>query len=85
MRRLAVVLVIAMASLCLASPSSAGVCERTITIEDFSYSPASMTKVARAEVFVVCWHNSDGVNHTATSNTGIFDTGIITSDGEVAV
>ena len=78
MRRLTV-LAIAVCSLALAAPpASAGlVCARTMTIEDFRYLPGTAAKIAQADLLVICWHNEDGVSHTATSNVGLFDTGHI--------
>jgi len=32
---------------------------------------------------VICWHNEDGVNHTATSDSGLFDTNAIAPGAEV--
>ena len=78
MRRVTV-LTIAFVSLCLAAPAAgAGVaCARTISIDNSQYSPSIAARVAQSTVLVVCWHNEDGVNHTATSNRGQFDTDII--------
>jgi plastocyanin len=83
MRRLTV-LAIAVCSLSLSAPSaSAGlVCTRTMTIENFRYVPATAAKVAQADLIVICWHNEDGVNHTATSNDGLFDTNAIAPGAE---
>ena len=84
MRRLTV-LAVAFLSLSLAAPpSSAGlVCARTITIENFRYSPSPTAKTAQADLLVICWHNEDGVNHTATSDGGLFDTNAIAPGAEV--
>jgi plastocyanin len=78
MRRVTILL-IGLASFGLAAPpAGAGfVCARTLSIDNFHYSPATATKVAQPDTFAVCWHNDDGVNHTATSNRGLFDTDVI--------
>ncbi len=46
----------------------------TITIANFAFSPSSMTIKAGQSV---AWHNSDTTTHTATSDSGAFDTGSI--------
>jgi plastocyanin len=78
MRRITVLL-IALVSLCIAAPpAGAGVvCARTISIDNSQYSPEIAGKAARSTVFVVCWANEEGVNHTASSNSGLFDTDTI--------
>ena len=78
MRRITV-LMIALASFGLAAPpAGAGlVCAKTISIDNLHYSPATALKVAQSDVFAVCWHNDDDVNHTATANRGFFDTDVI--------
>jgi plastocyanin len=77
MRRVTV-LMIALVSVCLSGPAAgAVVCARTISIDNSQYSPATAARVAQSTILVVCWDNEDGVNHTATSNRGLFDTGII--------
>jgi plastocyanin len=53
----------------------------TISISNMSFAPASMTvKVGQS----VAWHNADSVTHTATANSGAFDTGAIASGGTSA-
>ncbi len=45
-----------------------------ISISLFSYSPASVTVPPGT---TVCWTNQDAVSHTATSDTGAFDSGTL--------
>ena len=46
----------------------------TVTIEDLAFSPATITIDAGT---TVTWTNQDFVNHTVTSRTGVFDSGIM--------
>jgi plastocyanin len=46
----------------------------TITIQNFAFDPGTLRVPPGAEVTVV---NDDGVTHTVTSTTGVFDTGDI--------
>lgn len=48
--------------------------KRAITIENYSYSPANLV-IKTGET--VTWTNKDSVAHTATSNDGTFNTGLI--------
>ena len=49
--------------------------ESTVTIANYSYSPATLTiKVGDT----VTWTNQDSVGHTATADDNSFDTGILT-------
>lgn len=48
--------------------------KQAITIENYSYSPANLVIKAGE---TVTWTNKDSVAHTATSNDGAFDTGLI--------
>jgi len=66
------------------SPSGAGGGQRQeVTIQDFSYSPATLTVAAGT---TVVWTNEDAVGHTVTAAdgievgaapTGLFDSGIL--------
>lgn len=80
MRRLALVAVLTLGLVGIAAPqSSAGLsCDRTIAIQGSAFTPDLAKKVVQDDL-VMCWENHDGVNHTATSNSGMFDTGIIMS------
>lgn len=56
--------------------------DSTITIENYTYSPANLVvKVGDT----VTWVNNDTVGHTATSNDGAFDTGLIGQANEASV
>ena len=55
-----------------------GPCEASdvlVRIAAFAYSPASVTVAPNQ---TVCWTNSDAASHTATSDTGAFDSGALT-------
>lgn len=56
-----------------ATPSS-GAASATITIQNFSFMPATLTVRPRARVTVT---NRDSVTHTLTSTTRVFNTGDI--------
>ena len=48
--------------------------DSTVAIAGFSYNPNPVSvKVGQS----VAWHNSDGVSHTATSDSGAFDSGVV--------
>lgn len=83
MRRLAIVLGVAIATSSLAgSPASAGVCTDTIQVADFSFTPSTRTRGVQDNLFV-CWHNNGPTSpHTATSDTGMFDTGTIANGAD---
>ena len=63
-------------------PASAGeiVCDRSIAIRGSSFDPSLAATVVQDDLHL-CWHNSDGFGHTATANSGVFDTGVIAGDG----
>ena len=50
----------------------------TITMSGMAFGPTTLT-VAKGTV--VTWQNNDGVPHTSTSDTGIWDTGNIPPGG----
>ena len=50
----------------------------SITIENFAFTPASVTVTAGA---TVTWTNNDSAPHTATGDGGEFDTGNIAQGG----
>ncbi|HEY9013595.1 MAG TPA: plastocyanin/azurin family copper-binding protein [Gemmatimonadales bacterium] len=50
----------------------------TVTIQDFSFSPASLTITAGTTVH---WMNNGPSAHTTTSDTGIWDSGILNAPG----
>jgi len=45
-----------------------------VEIKDLAFSPATLTVAIGT---TVTWTNQDSVNHTVTSRTGIFDSGIM--------
>ena len=49
-----------------------------IWIQGMNFSPSSITVTAGT---TVTWTNKDAVSHTVTSNTGLFDSGTIVSNG----
>ena len=51
---------------------------QVVVIRSFAFVPANATITAGGSI---TWQNSDGVGHTATSNSGAFDTGVIASGG----
>ncbi len=58
--------------------SGGGSAGATITIQNFAFSPVTLT-VRPGEIVTVV--NKDGVAHTLTSTTGAFDTGDIAAGG----
>lgn len=58
----------------VALPWTALAASQTVTIQDFSFTPASVT-VNMGES--VTWRNTGGDPHTATANAGAFDTGVL--------
>jgi len=50
----------------------------TVTMVYTSFSPSSL-RIPKGTT--VTWKNNDGVSHTSTSNTGIWDTGSIAPGG----
>ncbi len=53
-----------------------------VAISGYAFSPASLT-VPKGTT--VTWQNDDGVAHTATSNSGAWDTGAIASGGSAMI
>ena len=49
-----------------------------VFIQGFAYSPSSITVAANT---TVTWTNKDAVAHTVTSNSGLFDSGLISANG----
>ncbi len=56
----------------LGSIEMARAATHAVTIDDFAFSPATLTVTAGD---TVTWTNDDAVTHTATSTTGAFDSG----------
>jgi plastocyanin len=67
-----------------ASPAAAAGCDRTIAIQGSSFDPSAWTVAAQNDLHV-CWHNGDPLTHTATADTGIFDTGFLSSGADFDV
>jgi plastocyanin len=49
-----------------------------VFIEGMAFSPSTITVSAGTSI---TWTNKDGLAHTVTSNTGIFDSGSISTNG----
>ena len=49
-----------------------------VWIQGMAFSPSSITVTAGT---TITWTNKDGVPHTVTSNTGLFDSGTINPNG----
>lgn len=49
-----------------------------VFIEGNTFRPSTITVTAGT---TITWTNKDGVNHTVTSTTGLFDSGSISSNG----
>ena len=50
----------------------------TVVMAGMAFSPASITVPVGT---TITWQNNDGVNHTSTSDTGVWDTGTIPPAG----
>ena len=71
-RPLGAAVAVALMSAALAMPARAAV--QSVTVQNFSFVPPAITINAGDSV---SWTNKDQVQHTATSDTGVFDTGAI--------
>jgi len=49
-----------------------------VFIQGLAFNPSSITVAANT---TVTWTNKDGVSHTVTSNSGLFDSGLISTNG----
>jgi plastocyanin len=58
--------------------SAAPVANAAVSIENMSFVPASLTVAAGT---TVVWTNNDSMAHTVTSNTGLFDSGLLSAGG----
>jgi plastocyanin len=58
--------------------SSTGPGTNAVWIQSMAFNPATITVAAGT---TITWTNKDGVAHTVTSNTGLFDSGSISSSG----
>jgi plastocyanin len=61
-----------------ASPPPTSAKPNTVLISDMAFGPASMTVAKNA---TITWQNNDGVAHTSTSDSGVWDTGLIAPGG----
>jgi plastocyanin len=59
------------------APPAAGQ-PNTVVMANIAFGPVTLTVPAGT---VVTWQNNDGVNHTSTSDTGVWDTGTIVPGG----
>jgi plastocyanin len=50
----------------------------TVVIANIAFGPASITVPAGT---TITWQNNDGINHTSTSDSGVWDTGAIPPGG----
>src|SRR4249919_1356950 len=65
-----------------AHESPAGACDESdtiVAIADFAFEPATVEIPAGN---TVCWTNTGAFSHTATSDTGAFDSGTLTTGQE---
>ncbi len=56
------------------TPSAKGIQEGVVTIQDSYYSPQEVTIIVGASVL---WKNAGSLAHTATSDSGLWDSGVI--------
>jgi plastocyanin len=68
--------------MCLALGLAADAASAAVTISNFSFQPASVTVNAGD---AVTWTNADNVSHSATANSGAWDTGIFSSGSKTIV
>ena len=71
-RRMLVPLLGAALSMSLVATMPARAATHTVEIADFAFAPATLTITVGD---TVTWTNQDAVAHTATSTTGVFDSG----------
>ncbi|MBA4169310.1 MAG: cupredoxin family copper-binding protein [Chloroflexi bacterium] len=67
-----VALVVAVLPMTLAATTPARAATHAVEIADFAFAPATLTITVGD---TVTWTNEDAVAHTATSTTGVFDSG----------
>jgi plastocyanin len=64
------------------APSAAFATSQSVVIQNFTFQPQTATiNVGES----ITWLNTDGLNHTATSDSGMFDTGAIPASGNRTV
>jgi plastocyanin len=59
-------------------PKGTGPGTNEVWIKDMAFTPATITVAAGT---TIKWTNKDGIGHTVTSKTGVFDSGTIGGDG----
>lgn len=76
LRLVALVPAVALALACVLAPGAGIVrgATHTVDIVDFAFSPATLTITAGD---TVTWTNLDAIEHTATSTSGAFDSGLL--------
>ena len=84
MRRVALTVVSLLGLALFPVPASAGVCTDTVVVDDAAYTPAVKLAPVQNGSFM-CWTNEGTVTHTATSDTGMFDTNGIAPAGSAGV
>jgi len=63
------------------APAAAGQ-PNTVVIANVAFGPTALTVTAGTSVV---WQNNDGIAHTSTSDTGVWDTGTIPPGGSKTV
>lgn len=58
------------------TPSEAAAGQNAVTIQNFAFSPATLTVKAGSSVV---WTNNDSAGHSATADGGSFDTGVLST------
>ncbi|CAN5549075.1 hypothetical protein BH23CHL10_BH23CHL10_00970 [soil metagenome] len=77
-----VALVVAVLPMTLAATTPARAATHAVEIADFAFAPATLTITVGD---TVTWTNQDAVAHTATSTTGVFDSGDLEQGESYAV
>ncbi len=67
-----------LANSCSKTKENNGPGPNEIWIQGMAFEPNTITVAAGT---TITWINKDAVNHTVTSNTGLFDSGMIPKDG----
>jgi plastocyanin len=74
MRRLTYLIAVALLAILILAPNAGAQQNRTVSIQDFNFSPASITVKPGT---TVTWINQGQANHTVTHNGGAFDSGTL--------
>ena len=62
----------------VACSSSSSTSPNTVTMSNLSFSPSTLTVSVGTSV---TWKNNDSVQHSVTSDTGLFDSGLFNAGG----